>query len=792
MIRPAMSEAPPSSPASPSSPAGPAVNSREYWEDRFAADWAAHGGYEQSRVFMDLLVHYLPAAIFEEIAAGALSLLDCGCATGDGTAVLRERFPGSPVAGCDWSAGAIATARDRHPGIEFFTADFTTLDRPADVLLSSNCFEHLERPLSALSRLLSLARRWVLLLVPFYEGYPPHPEHVRVVHAATFPERLDGWVLESRIVIPPSPVWAGEQALLLYRPVSAEEQAAAGAALDLEREAEALRAALAATRELAAARADALGKAERQLLWHERGLAEARQEAESARAAAAERLGELGRLRAEQARLADDHQRLADGHQQLIAVHQELAARAGALTGSLAVGLVLRGWRLADRLLPDGTRRRRLLRGALSAARRAAGAGRPQAIPAISAAAPVLSPLSAAPPPEPSEPSEAPVPDPLDELRRFAETVERTGAETVVALFSGTQLREDEGQRPTQLALELARRGIPVVFVYWRWSPAERCPQDQLSQGILQIPVDAVLGSPGSLAAAFAGRRRIALFEFPYPGFFEPLAVLNGAGWITVYDAIDDWEEFHRVGQATWYEEGFERHLATAADAVFAVTPPLAERLRGLGADRVEVVPNGLRPGLEVVREARETERGEVTVGYFGHLSEAWFDWRLVTAAARLRPAWRFFLIGYGQEPEWESGLPENIVLLGKQPQSELAAWAAGWDVAIVPFRPERLAAGADPIKTYEYLALGLPVVVTAVAPPPGASGLVARVEGVAGFLAGIEEAARRRHAEGGEEERRAYAAACTWEHRVDALLAAVSGASQRIGEKRRLFAEMP
>jgi glycosyltransferase involved in cell wall biosynthesis len=453
------------------------------------------------------------------------------------------------------------------------------------------------------------------------------------------------------------------------------------------------------------------------------------------------------------------------------------------------VGLVLRGWRLADRLLPDGTRRRRLLRGALSATRRAAGVARPPATPLIPAAAPAPAPLSEPPPPELAEDSG---PDPLAELRRFAELVEQTGAETVAVLFAGTQLREDEGQRPTQLALELARRGIPVVFVYWRWSPAERCPQDQLSRGILQLPVDAILGSPGSLAAAFACRRRIALFEFPYPGFFEPLALLNGAGWITVYDAIDDWEEFHRVGQAIWYEEGFERHLATAADAVFAVTVPLAERLRGLGADRVEILPNGLRPGLEVVHEAREIERGEVTVGYFGHLTEAWFDWGLVTAAARLRPAWRFFLIGYGQDPKREAGLPANVILLGKKPQRELAAWAAGWDVAIVPFRPERLAAGADPIKTYEYLALGLPVVVTAVAPPAGAERLVARVEGVEGFLAGIAEAARRRHAEGGDEERRAYAATCTWERRVDAVLAAVTGGSQRIGEKRRLFAEVP
>ena len=87
---------------------------------------------------------------------------------------------------------------------------------------------------------------------------------------------------------------------------------------------------------------------------------------------------------------------------------------------------------------------------------------------------------------------------------------------------SGTQLREDEGQRPTQLALELARRGIPVVFVYWRWSAAERCPQAQLSRRILQLPVDAS-GAPRP------SRRRLRrppadrpLRAFPYRSSSSP------------------------------------------------------------------------------------------------------------------------------------------------------------------------------------------------------------------------------------------------------------------------------
>ena len=46
---------------------------------------------------------------------------------------------------------------------------------------------------------------------------------------------------------------------------------------------------------------------------------------------------------------------------------------------------------------------------------------------------------------------------------------------------------------------------------------------------------------------------------------------------------LDDWEEFHRVGQAIWWDEEFERHLVGACDAVFGINEVLAGRLRDLG-----------------------------------------------------------------------------------------------------------------------------------------------------------------------------------------------------------------
>src|SRR5215207_1716968 len=95
------------------------ASSRTYWDARFTTDWDRLGGREQSRLFMDLLVRYLPAALYEEIAAQGLSLLDCGCAKGAGTAVLAAEFPGSRVAGFDWSPAAVAAARAAYPHVEF-------------------------------------------------------------------------------------------------------------------------------------------------------------------------------------------------------------------------------------------------------------------------------------------------------------------------------------------------------------------------------------------------------------------------------------------------------------------------------------------------------------------------------------------------------------------------------------------------------------------------------------------------------------------------------------------------
>ncbi|MCU0292655.1 MAG: polysaccharide pyruvyl transferase family protein [Thermoanaerobaculaceae bacterium] len=503
-----------------------------------------------------------------------------------------------------------------------------------------------------------------------------------------------------------------------------------------------------------------------------------------------------GDLVAAEAQLASSDEELQRANRALDAVREqrdiaragerEAERKLGVLQGSFVVRLVERYWALLDRLTPPGTRRRRLVVGLHSAwaflrhpfrAIRGGheGAAAPSG-PAVGASAAVTQPGSAG----------VGQVDPWHELATFEDAAAGGAAGRVVAIFSATKLDRSEGQRPTQLAIEMASRGITVVFAYWRWWPDEWCQQDWADRGIVQIPIDVVVSDPARFFAAFPGFDRTVLFEFPHPDFFAPVAAAHGAGWSVGYDVLDDWEEFHRVGQAIWYDQTFERHLLHSSDGVFTINRVLADHVRALGRREVEVVGNGVRLDIAVAHEPCSLERGEVTVGYFGYLAGAWFDWDLLAAAAGLRPTWRFYLIGYAGDPDAHHVRP-NIHLLGKMPQFQLASHAAIWDVAVVPFKRERLARGADPIKTYEYLAMGLPVVVTGVGAPAGAEHLVLEADTPESFVARCEEAARTRGS--GEAARRGFAEGCTWAHRVDAILESVAAGHQQFGEKRALFA---
>jgi polysaccharide pyruvyl transferase CsaB len=369
-------------------------------------------------------------------------------------------------------------------------------------------------------------------------------------------------------------------------------------------------------------------------------------------------------------------------------------------------------------------------------------------------------------------------------LREFARQMEQRGSKTAIMILSATPLEESEGQRSTHLAFEFARRGKAVIFAYWRWADGDLRPQDRVEQGIYQLPLDEVMDNPMSiLDACDTFDERVLFIEFPHPGFFEIVSYGNASGWITVYDVVDDWEGFHNVGQADWFEEEFEAHLVFATDLVIAVNSALQTRLERFNRAAIPLVSNGVADGFAEVSSAVELERGEITLGYFGYLSGAWFDWELVRIVASEFPAWRIYLIGYGGDQEHRS-LPDNVTFLGKKPWKSLAAYAAHWDVGIIPFKRGLVSRGADPIKTYEYLALGLPIVATGVRPPEGAEDYFYVAEDAREFMESARSASRQ---EFHGPALASYVEGCAWSRRVDAIIDLIAAGSSQVAEKRAL-----
>ena len=160
-------------------------------------------------------------------------------------------------------------------------------------------------------------------------------------------------------------------------------------------------------------------------------------------------------------------------------------------------------------------------------------------------------------------------------------------------------------------------------------------------------------------------------------------------------------------------------------------------------------------------------------IGYVGGLHRH-VDWGLVEEMALSRRGWSWVFVGPVQSPvERLAGLP-NVHLLGERPHAALAAYVRRFDVCIVPYVNSAYTATVVPTKINEYLALGKPVVSTAlpaVAEFNAEHRVLLTAEAEAGsFLGAIEQALALPKDEETLRRRRRVAALGDWDERLPAM----------------------
>ncbi len=92
-------------------------------------------------------------------------------------------------------------------------------------------------------------------------------------------------------------------------------------------------------------------------------------------------------------------------------------------------------------------------------------------------------------------------------------------------------------------------------------------------------------------------------------------------------------------------------------------------------------------------------------------------DMDLLCAAAQGLTEVDFLLIGLldRQSQLRVRQMPENVFILGTKDYKQLPAYVQLFDVALIPFKPSRIADSSDPVKLYDYFSLGKPVVATGI-----------------------------------------------------------------------------
>jgi glycosyltransferase involved in cell wall biosynthesis len=197
------------------------------------------------------------------------------------------------------------------------------------------------------------------------------------------------------------------------------------------------------------------------------------------------------------------------------------------------------------------------------------------------------------------------------------------------------------------------------------------------------------------------------------PSFHEVIGHLGESG--SIYYCIDELKGYREVDTAMM--DDMERDLLAKATCVVGCSRELVEKKRPFNS-HVYYVPHGVDWALfrttldgtqaipdDIVRVPRPI------IGFYGFISEDWIDFDLLNEMAAQHPEWSIVLIGRTKLDLAAVMQHDNIHFLGVRPFDQLPDYNRAFDVAIIPFVINELTESSNPLKLFEYLASGLPVV---------------------------------------------------------------------------------
>lgn len=327
----------------------------------------------------------------------------------------------------------------------------------------------------------------------------------------------------------------------------------------------------------------------------------------------------------------------------------------------------------------------------------------------------------------------------------------------------------------------------PSEFREWRW-PRPRQVADNIwaVRAIRPVPDSAAKDAADAIEALQLRSVAKSLgLERPFLWTQDPRSAslvgrLQARGLL--YDLTDDWAAFESDPARRRVVESQIKDLLEHADVTIACSRWLQQQAQSLGADAV-YLPNAVEPHptdrLELPEDLRAISPPRL--GYIGTLHSSRVDIDLLVSAAALRRDWSFVLLGPEHLSTADSSTADshrlfdvpNIRYLGVRPHRMMQAYLSGFDVCLLPNLVNDFTRSLDPLKLYEYLAAGRPVIATPAGIPEELAPFISICDDAESL---VRQATRFIERDGSDrvEARRAAVADATWEARAQALEAAL------------------
>lgn len=293
-----------------------------------------------------------------------------------------------------------------------------------------------------------------------------------------------------------------------------------------------------------------------------------------------------------------------------------------------------------------------------------------------------------------------------------------------VLILSGIPITDSGGgQRGTQIALELMKRGYKTTFcnVYPSFENGDKVFLD-IEYHLLELyhikdfQIDDYIERH-----RYVMDDTIIILESPHPDFIKIIKKMKSIvpNITIIYDCVDNWSSTLGL---TWYSQEKELETIESSDIIMSSAKTLAFRLGRMTSKNINLLPNAVNtrlfdPKLYYARPHNLPEDENKIVMYTGALWGEWFDWELLKYLAKDLRNVNFIIIG--NVPEGNHAFKElkeykNVFFLGLKSQAELPTYLYYANVCMIPFKyDEKIIKYTNPLKVYEYLAMRKSVVST-------------------------------------------------------------------------------